>query len=97
MIAVLSLGLLTVTARARRIEAHRGTMLCAFAVSTLFLALYLLMSKLILPRINGILSQREDRIDGNLQRAEALKEDRLYRSAEQDPRRKSCRFAQRRR
>lgn len=40
-----------------------------------FLALYLLMSKLILPRINGILSQREDRIDGNLQRAEALKEE----------------------
>jgi F-type H+-transporting ATPase subunit b len=40
-----------------------------------FLALYLLMSKLILPRINGILSQREDRIDGNLQRAETLKEE----------------------
>jgi F-type H+-transporting ATPase subunit b len=40
-----------------------------------FLALYLLMSKLILPRINGILAQREDRIDGNLQRAEALKEE----------------------
>lgn len=40
-----------------------------------FLALYLLMSKLILPRITGILSQREDRIDGNLQRAEALKEE----------------------
>ena len=40
-----------------------------------FVALYLLMSKLILPRINGILSQREDRIDGNLQRAEALKEE----------------------
>lgn len=40
-----------------------------------FLVLYLLMSKLILPRITGILSQREDRIDGNLQRAEALKEE----------------------
>jgi F-type H+-transporting ATPase subunit b len=40
-----------------------------------FLALYLLMSKLILPRIGGILAQREDRIDGNLQRAEALKEE----------------------
>ena len=40
-----------------------------------FLTLYLLMSKLILPRITGILSQREDRIDGNLQRAEALKEE----------------------
>lgn len=40
-----------------------------------FVALYLLMSKLILPRITGILSQREDRIDGNLQRAEALKEE----------------------
>ncbi len=40
-----------------------------------FLALYLLMSKLILPRINGIFAQREDRIDGNLQRAEALKEE----------------------
>src|SRR5215510_10990644 len=40
-----------------------------------FLALYLLMSKLILPRLTGILSQREDRIDGNLKRAEALKEE----------------------
>src|SRR5262245_38881795 len=40
-----------------------------------FLALYLLMSKLILPRLTGILSQREDRIDGNLQRAEALKDE----------------------
>ncbi|HJT12032.1 MAG TPA: F0F1 ATP synthase subunit B' [Dongiaceae bacterium] len=40
-----------------------------------FLALYLLMSKLIIPRIGGILAQREDRIDGNLQRAEALKEE----------------------
>lgn len=40
-----------------------------------FLALYLLMSKLILPRITSILNQREDRIDGNLQRAEALKEE----------------------
>jgi len=40
-----------------------------------FLVLYLLMSKLILPRITGILGQREDRIDGNLQRAEALKEE----------------------
>lgn len=40
-----------------------------------FFALYLLMSKLILPRVTGILSQREDRIDGNLQRAEALKEE----------------------
>lgn len=40
-----------------------------------FLALYLLMSKLILPRVTGILSQREDRIDGNLKRAEALKEE----------------------
>jgi len=40
-----------------------------------FLALYLLMSRLIMPRVAGILSQREDRIDGNLQRAEALKEE----------------------
>lgn len=40
-----------------------------------FLALYLLMSKLILPRITGILGQREDRIEGNLRRAEALKEE----------------------
>jgi F-type H+-transporting ATPase subunit b len=40
-----------------------------------FVTLYLLMSRLILPRLTGILSQREDRIDGNLQRAEALKEE----------------------
>jgi F-type H+-transporting ATPase subunit b len=40
-----------------------------------FVTLYLLMSKLMLPRITSILSQREDRIDGNLQRAEALKEE----------------------
>ncbi|MGH6890816.1 MAG: F0F1 ATP synthase subunit B' [Dongiaceae bacterium] len=40
-----------------------------------FLALYLLMSRLVLPRITGILGQREDRIDGNLQRAETLKEE----------------------
>jgi F-type H+-transporting ATPase subunit b len=40
-----------------------------------FLVLYLLMSKLIIPRVSGILAQREDRIDGNLQRAEALKEE----------------------
>lgn len=44
-------------------------------LSITFLALYLLMSKLVLPRINGILAQREDRIDGNLQRAEALREE----------------------
>ncbi len=40
-----------------------------------FVTLYLLMSRLILPRLTGILSQREDRIDGNLQRAEALKDE----------------------
>ena len=40
-----------------------------------FLALYLLMSRLILPRMTTIFAQREDRIDGNLQRAEALKEE----------------------
>ena len=37
-----------------------------------FLALYLLMSKLIIPRVSGILAQREDRIDGNLQCKENL-------------------------
>lgn len=40
-----------------------------------FVALYLLMSRLVLPRITDILGQREDRIDGNLRRAESLKEE----------------------
>ena len=40
-----------------------------------FVTLYLLMSRLVLPRITDILGQREDRIDGNLRRAESLKEE----------------------
>lgn len=40
-----------------------------------FVTLYLLMSRLVLPRITDILGQREDRIDGNLRRAETLKEE----------------------
>lgn len=40
-----------------------------------FVALYLLMARLVLPRITDILGQREDRIDGNLRRAEGLKEE----------------------
>jgi F-type H+-transporting ATPase subunit b len=40
-----------------------------------FVALYLLMARLVLPRITDILGQREDRIDGNLRRAESLKEE----------------------
>ncbi len=40
-----------------------------------FVTLYLLMARLVLPRITDILGQREDRIDGNLRRAETLKEE----------------------
>lgn len=40
-----------------------------------FVTLYLLMSRLVLPRITDVLGQREDRIDGNLRRAESLKEE----------------------
>ena len=35
--------------------------------------LYVLMSRVALPRISQVLEERQDRIDGNLERAEALK------------------------
>ncbi|MCG8512483.1 MAG: F0F1 ATP synthase subunit B' [Rhodospirillales bacterium] len=38
-----------------------------------FLALYLLMSRVALPRITEVLEKRQTRIEGNLERAEALK------------------------
>lgn len=40
-----------------------------------FLVLYILMSRLILPRVTSVLDQRAERIQGNLEKAEKLKED----------------------
>jgi F-type H+-transporting ATPase subunit b len=40
-----------------------------------FAALYLLMSKFILPRLSAILGARKDKIDGDLARAQALKDE----------------------
>jgi F-type H+-transporting ATPase subunit b len=46
-----------------------------FWLVVFFAALYLLMSKLVLPRIAAILEARRNRIDGDLARASALKEE----------------------
>ncbi|HEX2580967.1 MAG TPA: F0F1 ATP synthase subunit B' [Dongiaceae bacterium] len=40
-----------------------------------FLALYLLMSYIALPRVAKVLGERNDRIEGNIERAERLKEE----------------------
>lgn len=40
-----------------------------------FVGLYLLMWRVVLPRIAGLMQERQDRIDDDLQRAEALKND----------------------
>jgi F-type H+-transporting ATPase subunit b len=46
-----------------------------FWLVVFFAALYLLMSKLVLPRIAAILDARRNRIEGDLARASALKEE----------------------
>jgi F-type H+-transporting ATPase subunit b len=46
-----------------------------FWLVVFFAALYLLMSKLVLPRIAAILEARRNRIEGDLARASALKEE----------------------
>src|SRR5689334_3829118 len=40
-----------------------------------FIALYVIMARVALPRIGGILEQRKGRIDGDLAQAERLKEE----------------------
>ena len=44
-----------------------------FWLAIAFILLYLLMSRLVLPRVGKVLGQREDRIQGNLERAVKLK------------------------
>lgn len=46
-----------------------------FWLVVFFAALYLLMSRLVLPRIAGILEARRNRIEGDLARASALKDE----------------------
>jgi F-type H+-transporting ATPase subunit b len=46
-----------------------------FWLVVFFGALYLLMSRLVLPRIASILQTRKDRIDGDIARASALKDE----------------------
>jgi F-type H+-transporting ATPase subunit b len=50
-----------------------GTQLFWLAVS--FIVLYVLMSRLAIPRISGVLKQREDKIQGDLEAAQRLKEE----------------------
>lgn len=50
-----------------------GTQLFWLAVS--FIVLYLLMSRLAIPQIAGVLKQREDKIQGDLETAQKLKEE----------------------
>jgi F-type H+-transporting ATPase subunit b len=50
-----------------------GTQLFWLAVS--FIVLYLLMSRLAMPQIAGVLKQREDKIQGDLETAQRLKEE----------------------
>ena len=45
-----------------------------------FIALYVLMARVALPRIGGIIEERRSRIDGDLAEAERLKESRMRRS-----------------
>ena len=40
-----------------------------------FVVLYILMARLIIPRMSAVSDQREDRIEGNLLRAEKIKEE----------------------
>lgn len=50
-----------------------GTQLFWLAVS--FIVLYFLMSRLAMPQIAGVLKQREDKIQGDLETAQKLKEE----------------------
>ena len=53
--------------------AYFGTQLFWLAVS--FIVLYLLMWRVAMPRVAGVLKQREDKIQGDLETAQKLKEE----------------------
>jgi F-type H+-transporting ATPase subunit b len=70
-----------------------------FWLVVFFALLYALMSKLVLPKIGGILETRKNRIDGDLARAAALKEEteaalNSYQKALTDARGKATDIAQ---
>ena len=63
------------TQRASRRSRRRRFASQIFWLALIFVALYLLMARVALPRIGGILAEREGNIDGDLAEAQRLKDE----------------------